>query len=47
MLNAATFYVSMSPRLPSYTFKDKLGSEVKLSDKQKAPSMKPSFSNLG
>ena len=39
ILNAAIFYVSMSPRLLSQTFKHKLGSEVKISGKQ-TPSKK-------
>ena len=39
------FYVSMSPRLLSQTFKHKLGSEVKISGKQTL-SKKPCFSKL-
>ena len=35
----------MSPRLPLYNFKHKLGSEVKFSGKQ-TPSRKPCFSKL-
>ena len=45
ILNAASFYVSMSSRLPLLTFKLKLGSEVKISGKQ-TPSTKPCFSKL-
>ena len=34
ILNAASFYVIMSPIVPSNTFKRKLGSEVKISGKR-------------
>ena len=45
ILNVARFYVSVSPRLPSSIFKQKLGSEVKISGNQ-IPSRKPCFSRL-
>ena len=43
ILNVASFCVSISPGLPSQTFKHKLVSEVKISSKQ-TPSRKPCFS---
>ena len=45
ILNAASFCVSMSPRLPLQTFRYKLGSEVKISGKPTS-SRKPCFSKL-
>ena len=45
ILNAASFSVSASLRLSLWTFKQKLGSQVKISGKQ-TPSRNPSISNL-
>ena len=45
ILNAASFYVSVSPRLPLQTFKHKLSSKVKISCKQN-PLRKLFFSKL-